>query len=249
VIAISEVGKGRAMAVTTDATWRWSFDSVARGGTSRPYNTFWNAATRWLIKDPELKLINVDIEEATVAPGAEVPVTVRVARPDYTPAVGVEGQIEVRRKPLEVLSGEAAPADQGDEVVLTQPFTTDDRGRTTITLPDVRSGAWSVRALARTEAGELRDEDLFLVTLDSQELRSISPRPDLLQALSEATEGEHHLLPALERDPALQGAPRHRGQPPQGDRPVGLFLCVRAHLRAPGRRVDPAPPLGPPVSY
>lgn len=198
VIAIQEVEKGRSMAVTTDSTWKWSFDSVARGGTSRPYNTFWNAAVRWLIKDPELKLINVDIAEPTYSPGEGVPVTVRVAQPDYTPAPNVEGQVEVLRKPLELLSGESRGEQAQEEVMLTQPFTTDDRGRFTLELPQVKSGAWTVRAKARTEAGELQDEDLFLVTLDSQELRTIEPRPRLLEALAEASGGSHHLLPDLD---------------------------------------------------
>jgi uncharacterized membrane protein len=202
VIAIQEVGKGRSMAVTTDSTWSWGFYGVARGGTTQPYHTFWSSAMRWLIKDPELKLIKVDIDAATVAPGSDVPLTVSVAKPDYTPAADVEGTLELRRTPLETLVGEQAEP----PAPIIQSFKTDSRGRFEFTLPHVESGAYTVKASARTEAGELTDQDLFLVTLDSQELRTIEPREDLLQLLAKASGGDFHRLPDLDRAPSFKEA-------------------------------------------
>ena len=157
---------------------------------------------RWLIKDPELKLIKVDIDAATVAPGSDVPLTVSVAKPDYTPAADVEGTLELRRTPLETLVGEQVEP----PAPILQSFKTDSRGRFEFTLPHVESGAYTVKASARTEAGELTDQDLFLVTLDSQELRTIEPREDLLQLLAKASGGDFHRLPDLDRAPSFKEA-------------------------------------------
>jgi len=60
-----------------------------------------------------------------------------------------------------------------------------------MTLPAIDPGAYTVRASAKTESGNLVDEDIFLVTLDSQELRSIQPREPLLKQLAEVTNGTY----------------------------------------------------------
>ncbi len=197
-VAVWEVGKGRSMAVTTDATWMWSFHSVGEGGTSRPYHTFWNSAIRWLIKDPDLKLLRIEIDEAVARPGQDVPIQVRLVKPDYTPAPGVEGSLEVLYRPLEALSGDEA---EGDPRALEAvKFVTDERGRAEVVLPATETGAYEVIAKARTEGGELVDRDIFLVSLDSQELRAIEPREELLKAVAEAGQGTFQLLPDFDPD-------------------------------------------------
>ncbi len=198
VVVVSEVDKGRVMAVTTDSTWKWSFYNVTQGSTSRPYHTFWNAAIRWLIKDPELKLIKVDIGQTTVTPGKDVTVNIRVAKPDYTPAPGVKGSIEILHRPLKALDG--SQPDVKPVALDVQAFTTDSQGRTEVKLPAVMPGAYTVRATATTKGGTLKDEDIFLVTLDSQELRTIEPRPRLLDQLSSSAAGDFVLLPETNAD-------------------------------------------------
>ncbi len=198
VVGVWEVDKGRAMAVATDSTWKWSFHNTGIGGTSRPYQTFWNASIRWLIKDPELKLLRVSVEESAVRPGQDVAVQISVSRPDYTPAVGVEGAMEILHRPLSALDG--SNPDLTAKLMRTEVFKTDDRGRAEVVIPAAEPGAWTVRARASTEAGDLSDEDLFLVHLDSQELRSIEPRADVLQAIAEKTGGSFHLLPDFDSD-------------------------------------------------
>ena len=197
-VAVWEVGKGRSMSVTTDSTWMWSFQNVGKGSTSRPYSTFWNSAIRWLIKDPDLKLLRVELDSTSVAPNTDVPVQLRVSKPDYTPDPGVEGVVEVLFRPLEALSGETDTLKP--QVLSNQAFTTDDRGRAEVTLQTPKPGAYTVRASAKTEAGQLIDEEIFLVTLDSQELRSIEPRQDLLEQLAAAGNGKHMLLPDFTLD-------------------------------------------------
>ena len=202
VVGIWEVGKGRAMAVTSDSTRKWSFYGTGSGGTSRPYQTFWNSSIRWLIKDPELKLLRVHVEESTAAPGEDVAVRVSVSKPDYTPATGVEGITEVLHLPLSALDG--SDPDPSPRLIKTQPITTNDRGLAKIVIPAAEPGAFTVRARATTKAGDLADEDLFLVHLDSQELRSIEPRNDLLEAIADHTDGSYDLLPDFDGDMAFK---------------------------------------------
>ncbi len=196
VVTVQEVGEGRSMAVTTDTTWRWAMEGVGQGATSRPYFAFWNAAIRWLIQDPELKLLKVEVAETVVPPGGDAHVNVRLVRSDYAPAAGVTGQLDLLFRPLAALDGQEAEA----TTALQRPFTTDDRGLVELTLPVDQPGAWTVRAAATTEAGKLTDEDIFLVTLDTQELRSIQPREDLLQQLAQASGGSYAALPDDDAD-------------------------------------------------
>ena len=70
VISVMDAGEGRSMAMTIDNSWRWNFDHVSDGGNSRPYTSFFNSAIRWLIRDPELNLIQVEIPEEMYQPAA-----------------------------------------------------------------------------------------------------------------------------------------------------------------------------------
>ena len=71
-------------------------------------------------------------------------------------------------------------------------FVTDARGRAPIAFTPEREGAWEVEAVVDVEgepAEGLRDEDVFLSVESMVEYRDIEPRPELLRALSEATQG------------------------------------------------------------
>lgn len=194
VVTVGEVEKGRAMAVTTDSTWRWAFADVGQGGTGRPYHAFWNSAIRWLIKDPELKLLRVQVDDSVVTPGTSAQIAVRLVGPDYSPAVGAKGELQIYRRSLDdLLDVGAEPS-----LVSRREFTTDARGHFEAKLPVDETGAYTVRAVAETKAGKLTDEDVFLVTLDSQELRSIQPREHLLEMLASTTNGGFELLPDLD---------------------------------------------------
>jgi hypothetical protein len=178
------------MAMTFDGAWRWNFEYVGEGGSSRPYSTFWNAAIRWLIRDPELNLVQVELPDELVEPGSELQGQVRMFGVDYRPAVQTAGELTIRRRDLDQLG-----TDTGT-VVHTQPFVTDDRGRFDIRWPVVDAGAYVVEATAEIEEGTpLSDAEVFLAIAESMELREIEPRNDLLVALSEATGGRHLQLP------------------------------------------------------
>jgi uncharacterized membrane protein len=208
VLTISNAGEGRVMALTSDSTWRWGFENVGQGGTPREYSVFWNSAIRWLIKDPELKLIQVDIPEENYAPGSTLAANIRLSRPDYRPARDVEGRLEMTYRPFEALenrneAGDAAaePTMRGragakrEASEIQRTFKTDHEGRYKASLPVDASGIYRVTARADTEAGQLEDSDITLSTADVEELRQIVPRDDLLKEMARATQGTFSVLP------------------------------------------------------
>lgn len=186
VLSVMDYVDGRSMAFTSDSSWRWSFASVGNGGTSRGYTAFWNSAIRWLIQDPELKLIQVETPGQHVEPNSNVDINIRVFQPDYEPAVEVSGTWELRYQPLDRLDDDSAI-----EIVDTGTFVTDERGRVDLELLAERPGSYEVQADAELEtAGSISDSDIFLCLRANQELRDILPRPQLLSALSEASSNE-----------------------------------------------------------
>lgn len=190
VIAVREVGEGRTMAVTVDGTWRWSFEGLREGANADPYAAFYQSAIRWLIRDPELNLVQVEIDQDEQRPGEEVTGLVRAFRADYQPAVGAEGTLRITRRPLDDWSDEAL------EVVETRPIVTDAQGRVPVAFTPTAPGAWQVEASIELADGELEsDDEIVLVVTATDELRDIQPRPDLLRALSDATDARFAASP------------------------------------------------------
>ncbi|MFT6628142.1 MAG: putative membrane protein [Flavobacteriales bacterium] len=202
VIAVREVGEGRSMAVTVDNTWRWTFDGLRAGVEGDPFASFYNSAIRWLIRDPELNLVQVELPDEVVSPGEPLSGTVRVLRADYSPHAGAEGSLRVWYRPLDAL------ADGPGEIISETPFTSDDQGRYTFTVPLAEEGAYRVDALVRNDEDEpMSDDEVALCVRDMLELRDIEARPELLRALSDATGGQH-VTKASQLDDLTFRAPR-----------------------------------------
>ena len=101
VIAATEAGEGRSMAILTDSTWKWGFSEKLKGANQ--FVPFYKNAIRWLIQDPDLELVRVEVSEEDPAPGSEIDVKTRVFDTNYEPAVGYPVELVVSRRgtPLE----------------------------------------------------------------------------------------------------------------------------------------------------
>lgn len=187
VLAISDQNKGRSMAFTVDASWRWNYDWVLEGGSSRPYTSFWNSAIRWLIRDPALNLLQLDIGQTIVESDAMVDVQIRAFRADYTPAANTTVRLKLQRRPLDDIISGAQQEVVAEEITLE----TDDQGRARWTVQAQGEAAWRVEAQANVEAKLSAEADEIFLSVDhSHELRELEARNDLLQQIAEATGGQ-----------------------------------------------------------
>ena len=194
VIAIGRHEKGRVMAMTTDSSWRWGFERLGDGGTMREYQLFWNNATRWLLKDPELNLVKLELTDDTFSPGERVVMNVRVSNPDYTPAAGARGQLFLVRRSLESMSD--ASLVEREELAPIE-FETNSAGVASVEFDAKRAGVYNVVARVEREDGELADETTVLVAPDVAEYRDIIPRDDLLEKIAAASGANFVALPGV----------------------------------------------------
>ena len=176
VIAVREVDQGRTMALTVDASWRWSFTEAAVGRGNQAYLRFWKNALRWLVADPEDRRVVVSPTRENVLLGDEARLVVRVRDTGYGPVAGATVRGTVHGQ-----SGE----DHTFEVV------TDAQGEASTTLQPERPGAYRVRAsIGATEAESA--ETVFAVLARDPELDDILPDAAFLQALATSYRGTYY---------------------------------------------------------
>ncbi|UCD78341.1 MAG: hypothetical protein JSW26_23480 [Desulfobacterales bacterium] len=77
ILIVSEYGKGRVLALTTDDAWKWNMGKVARGEGNRHYLRFVHQMIRWLTKDPSLDAVQILPPEAQAIAGQTVDARVR----------------------------------------------------------------------------------------------------------------------------------------------------------------------------
>jgi len=174
VLAVREAGEGRTLLLGTDSSWRWSFLDVESGGDGRAYDAFWRTAIRWLIHDPDLERVRLELPDDLFAPGAAVPIVVRVYDRDFAPAKRTPIALEIAR-----LDAPAEPR--------TFSLASDDSGLARLDLASPGRGAFRVRA--HTDRRRSRDERVFVVAASGEELGRPDARDDLLRALARETGG------------------------------------------------------------
>jgi uncharacterized membrane protein len=179
LVAVREVGAGRTLAVATDASWRWGFLAAESGQGNRAYLRFWNSALRWLVRDPGLAPLQVEPDSPAVEPGAPVGLAISARRPDWGPAAG-------KRVSAELVAENGRPVARGEAVA-------DADGQARLELVPPGPGAYKV--VAHGEGGQDVATGAVAVRGAGPEDADASPRPDLLQAIAEATGGKFTALP------------------------------------------------------
>ena len=108
VLATTDVGQGRTLALLTDSAWNWGFGAAGAGDDGRAFQRFWEGAIRWLVRDPTLTHLRIDLDKVDYRRGQTVSLRVRTLRADYTPAATVNVALELR--PAEAAEGAALAA-------------------------------------------------------------------------------------------------------------------------------------------
>lgn len=179
VLTVGAAGKGRALAFTSDSSWRWGFR--ADGERGRTYQRFWENAIRWLIRDPSLSFLRVETDQTEYARGQKIALDVRALAPDYRPRAGVDVTVSVVRVPS---SAEARPVP-----LLTKSGRTDEAGELHLELDPPPPGGYRVTARATLGGRPTEEDEVFLVRGAGRELEEPEARDDLLRGIAAHTGG------------------------------------------------------------
>ncbi len=219
ILAVSDVGKGRSMALMADASWRWSFSEAGSGRGNQAYLRFWKGAMRWLIGDAADAPVTVETVRENYAPGEQAAAMVRVRDVAYAGVAGVTVSVRV--------SGPEGEQDQSG--------VTDASGAARFDLPTALRGAHRVRVRAQGRSGLLGDaETVYGVTTRDPELDEVEPDPGFLAALAAGANGKFVPAGSFEpplQDPAAGRLVHDRKVTPLGAHPaVGALLAISASL-------------------
>jgi len=168
VLAVREVGEGRSLALTVDASWRWSFSEAASGRGNQAYLRFWKNALRWLVADPDDRRVVVAPSRENVLLGDSVRLVVNVRDAGYGPVEGAR-----------VTGTVIAPSGQAHPVELV----TDSAGEAATAFEPSERGAHRVKVSTGPRAAD-RGETVFAVSNRNPELARIEPDAPFLRNLA-----------------------------------------------------------------
>jgi uncharacterized membrane protein len=180
VLAVGDVGKGRVLALLTDTAWHWGFHAAGAGDDGRAFQRFWEGAIRWLVRDPALTLLRVDLDKVEYRRGQAINARVRARHADYTPA----GDLAVS---LELFPAESV---QRDKPLRTLEVTTNKEGEANLELNGLAPAAYRLVGRATVDARPLTEEETFVVRPEGRELEDVVSRPAVLKEIAEVTGGQ-----------------------------------------------------------
>jgi uncharacterized membrane protein len=226
VVSIGEYGQGRSMAITTNSLWHWSFQAGMHGKDPHIYDTFWSQAVRWLIKDPAMALIQLEIDQAQVNVGQEVQATIHAFSPNYEPAAHTPIQISVRQR------GEVS---SDDAPVVVHPWTellTDKGGRTEISWTFKDPGVYEIITVASLVPGRQTEaSDIVVVSAATVEFQQVTDHGEFLKQLALHSGGKAAALttdsPRVEPLPSRFIRSVNRRHFDMWNNPI-LFMCLCA---------------------
>ncbi len=219
VLSVREVGAGRSLALTVDASWRWSLSEAAEGRGNQAYLRFWKNAIRWLMKDSTTARVTVDTPRENYAVGEDVRVVVRARDPGF--AAMPDAQVEM------TLDNEGRTS--------TLRGVTNRDGEVVLVVPAEHSGTHRVDVkVARQDKTVGEASTVFAVTTRDPEVDEVAPDVRFLSWLAAATGGTFH--PAGELgdvlvDPDAGRTVQEVTEVPIWRAPIlGLVACIAAGI-------------------
>ncbi len=193
VLAVAEPGKGRTLALLTDTAWHWGIVAAGDGDDGRAFQQFWENAIRWLVRDPALTLLHIDLDRTEYRRHQAPSVRVRTVHPDYTPARGVAVT-------LSLTTADAAGTGGASPLVTTasaetplrrQDIVTDAQGESQVDIGALPPGAYHLTGRATLDGRAVVEDKTFVVRAEGKELEDIISRDDVLRAIAEAGGGTY----------------------------------------------------------
>lgn len=180
VVATADVGKGRTLALLTDSAWTWGFGAAGAGDDGRAFQHFWDNAIRWLVRDPALTQLRMDLDKVEYRRGQSVGLRVRSLRADYTPAVAVDVALELY------------PADTAKKAAALRAVkvTTNSEGEAHVELGEVDPGAYRLVGRAAIGSRAVEEQTTLVVRPEGHELDDVIARDEVLQEIAQASGGD-----------------------------------------------------------
>jgi hypothetical protein len=150
----------------------------------RAYERFWETASRWLIKDPELELLRVESNRIQYVLGESAILNVHLLGPDYKPVSSGSVNLEIRTG--------ANP--MSSEAVSTVALKVNNVGEASHVLGPLAAGVYRIAATATVKGKKVIANELFLVREASAELDRSAGDPAVLEHIAAAT-GARYLGP------------------------------------------------------
>ena len=205
VLAVNNVGKGRTLALLTDSAWNWGFAAAAAsdeshtrgvrgeeassarplGDDGRALQPFWEGAIRWLVRDPALALLHIDLDRTEYRRGQTVAARVRTLHADYTPAGRTTVTLDLH--PAENAGG-GARADAKPLRAL--DVTTGEDGEAQAELPGLAAGAYRLVGRATLDGRAVEEQATFVLRPEGRELDDVVSREEVLRQIAAVTGGE-----------------------------------------------------------
>jgi uncharacterized membrane protein len=179
VLAVADAGKGRTLALLTDTAWHWGFLAAGAGDDGRTFQRFWESAIRWLVRDPALTLLRLELDRIEYRRGQPVSARVRTLHADYTPAAGTE--VTLNLFPAE----NANP----DKPLRTLRVTSNKDGEAHFELPGLGAGAYRLVARGTLDGRALSEEQTFVVRPEGRELEDVVSHQAVLKEIASISGG------------------------------------------------------------
>jgi hypothetical protein len=182
VLATAEVGKGRSLALLTDSAWQWGFGAAGAGHDGRAFQRFWEGAIRWLVRDPALTLLHLDLDKVEYRRGQSVALRVRTLRADFSPAGAVDVALDLQ----------PAEAPESANPLRSWKVTTGPDGEAHFELPGLDPGAYRLAGHASLDGRATDEQTTFVIRPEGNELDDVVARANVLREISTASHGEFH---------------------------------------------------------
>jgi len=181
VLAVAEPGKGRSLALMTDTAWHWGFQAAGAGDDGRAFQRFWENAIRWLVRDPALTLLRLELDRLEYRRNQPIGVRVRAMHADYSPAPDVEVTLSVV----------ATAAPPGSEPVRSLHATTDADGEAHVDVGTLPPGAYRLVGRATVDQRPVTQEETFVVRAGGPELDDVAARDKVLREIAQTSGGSY----------------------------------------------------------
>ena len=219
MLAVTDAGKGRTLALTTDTSWHWGFLAAGAGDDGRTFQRFWESAIRWLVRDPALTLLRVELDRveyrrgpARLGPRPHPARRLLPRRRDAGGAVALPDRGR-RRRPSRCARSRWSPT---------------RRARPTWSCPALAAGVYRLVGAGHHRRAHLTEEQTFVIRPEGRELEDVVSQKDVLREIASITGGAF-IEGAIGYASRAQAARDPRRQPAHGGAVVQPAAAPAGH--------------------